>query len=145
MRHKILPILLGIGVFVFDQILKAAALTHPQAHWYFIKPWLGWEYFPNPGIAFSVPIPNAAVIALTPVILFLIGWWWVRQSGKKNWTAASLVLAGALSNFLDRLRLEITVDYLRILYSVINLADIAIVLGIIWIVFSRQRSNSPAA
>ena len=143
MRHKILPILLGIGVFVIDQALKFLAVTNPQAHWYAIKPWLGWEYFPNPGIAFSLPIPNLAVIALTPAIIFLIGWWWLRQPGKKNWTAASLVLAGALSNFLDRLRLEITIDYLRIFYSVINLADIAIVLGIAWIIFSWGRTTSP--
>ncbi len=141
MLRKILPILLGIGVFVVDQGIKAIALAHQQARYYLIKPWLGWEYFPNPGIAFSLPIPNLVVIAATPVIMFMIGWWWVRQSDKKNWAAAALVLAGALSNFLDRYHLGITVDYFRILYSVINLADIAIVLGILWILFQRPSSR----
>lgn len=138
MVRKFLPILLGIGVFVIDQTVKAVALANPQARHYLITPWLGWEYFPNPGIAFSLPIPNLAVIAATPVIMFVIGWWWLKQPDKKNWAAAGLVLAGALSNFLDRFRLGITIDYFRILYSVINLADIAIVVGILWILFKRS-------
>lgn len=141
MVRKFWPILLGVGFFVIDQAAKAIALANPQARSYLIKPWLGWEYFPNPGIAFSLPIPNLVVIAATPVIMFVIGWWWVKQPDKKNWAAAGLVLAGALSNFLDRFRLGVTIDYFRILYSVINLADIAIVLGILWILF--KRSNSP--
>lgn len=143
MKNKILPILLGIGLFVGDQKLKLFALSQPQSHWYLFKPWLGWEFFPNPGIAFGLPIPNWLVVALTPVLLFLIFWWWFKQSTKKNWTAASLVLAGALSNFVDRFRFEITIDYLRIFYSVINVADLAIVLGIFLIITQWSRPNLP--
>lgn len=141
MLRKFLPILLGIGVFVIDQGAKAIALTNQQARYYLIKPWLGWEYFPNPGIAFGLPIPNLVVIAVTPVIIFIIGWWWLREPNKKNWAAAALVLAGALSNFLDRYHLGVTVDYFRILYSVINLADIAIIVGILWILFKHSTSR----
>lgn len=144
MRNKITPILLGIGVFVLDQLLKFAALSQPQFRWYLFEPWLGWEFFPNPGIAFGLPIPNWLVVALTPVLLFLIFWWWFKQPNHKNWLAASLVLAGALSNFVDRFRFEITVDYLRILYSVINLADLTIVFGILVVLAQWPRTNSPA-
>jgi len=141
MLRRLLPILLGVGVFVVDQIAKFAAFHSPESRYYLVKPWLGWEFFPNPGIAFSLPIPNLLVLAATPLILFLTGWWWLRQPDKKNWLAAALVLAGALSNFFDRFRVGVTIDYLRLFYSVINLADVAIVLGILWILFKRPSSR----
>lgn len=143
MSSRITPILLGIGVFAIDQGLKFFAYTRPNLSWYVFKPWLGWEYFPNPGIAFGLPVPNELVIAITPVLVFLISLWWLRQPGPKNWLAASLVWAGALSNFSDRFRLAVTVDYLRIFYSVINVADIAIVLGLLWLLYSKERASSP--
>lgn len=144
MSLRLAPVLLGIGVFLFDQALKLFAVTNPTLTRYLFKPWFGWEYFPNPGIAFGLPIPNTLVVTATPVLIFLISLWWLRQPGPKNWLAASLVWAGALSNFWDRFRLEVTVDYVRIFYSVINLADIAIVLGLVWLLYFNQKTNSPA-
>jgi len=127
------------GFFIFfDQWLKFLARNFPEAR---ISPfpWFGWEYFANPGIAFSLPFPNLLLIILTP---FILAWLFVaiffKNTAVTNNLSAynlqlrlgvCLIFSGALSNLIDRILFAATIDYLRIFTSVINLADVMIVLG----------------
>ena len=129
--HLIIYTLIS-GLFLFlDQILKYFARTNPNFTFYFWKPWLGWEYFANPGIAFSLPVPNWLVILITPIILILfVGL--ISKSKKKTklfYFSLFLIIAGAISNFIDRILFSATIDYVRILTGIINLADVMIVIG----------------
>jgi len=64
--------------------------------------------------------------------------------GKEAWSGFGwlLVLFGALSNFLDRIIYNGTVDYVNILdISLVNLADGMILLGIIIIAVKWKSEN----
>lgn len=129
--------------FVVDQLAKWFAVAHPNATYYLIQPWLGWELFRNPGIAFGIPLPQIIVIPLT--VLILVGGL-VYIAKKEQRTAhmilgTSLIIFGALSNLVDRLVYGETIDYIRIVTSVINLADVMIVVGAGVVLFWKKGST----
>ena len=126
------------GLFVFfDQFFKYLSRMNSGFHWYIWEPYLGWEYFKNIGIAFSLPISRWIPLFLTPFIgVILIRA--IKKTKNKN-TAAGLycIFFGALSNYIDRIFFGGTIDYIRIFTSVINLADLLIVFGIV-ILFTKK-------
>ena len=50
-----------------------------------------------------------------------------------------LVIAGASSNLIDRVFFGFTIDYLRILTSVINVADIMIISGVLILLLPKKE------
>jgi signal peptidase II len=76
--------------------------------------------------------------------LVLIGFIFLLQVLVKNHfsSASALILGGALSNLADRLRFGYVVDYIDLKYlPVFNIADIAIVLGAIFLVYSLLKKE----
>lgn len=142
--HLILYLLLS-GFFLFlDQFLKYLARTNPKQNYYIWKTWLGWEYLENSGIAFSLPFPNFLIIILTPIILLGLIIFYTKKKNKTKLfhLGIFLIIAGAISNFIDRFLFEVTIDYLRILTSVINLADVMIVLGGGLLIINELKTKS---
>jgi len=91
---------------------------------------LGWEYWGNSGIAFSIPFPNWLIIILTPIILFGLFYFVTRKKRQIIfYLGIFLIFAGAISNFIDRVLFGFTIDYICIFTGVINLADVMIVVG----------------
>ena len=136
--------LVGFFVILLDQTAKWWAFTHPLVSGYLIKPWLGWELFLNPGVAFSLPLPNWLLIITTPFLLAWLIFYTVKKYESPKATLYEItglvfIISGALSNYIDRVIKAVTVDYLRIFYSVINLADIVIVLGLILILSNEIK------
>ena len=142
MKNKIrLTIYIFVSGFFLclDQVLKFWARGNQEFSFYIWKNWLGWEYFENAGIAFSFPFPNWLIIILTPIIL--LGFLYFVTKKKRPFGVSSgqlhtifylgifLIFAGAISNFIDRVLFGVTIDYLRVLTGVINLADVMIVVG----------------
>jgi signal peptidase II len=124
--------LVGGFFLLADQILKYFARANPNFSYYIWKPWLGWELFLNKGIAFSLPFPNWLMILLTPILLLLlIAWTREKPRNKIFYFGVALIVSGAISNFIDRVLWGATIDYLRVLTGVINLADCGIVVGVI--------------
>ncbi len=137
----------GIGFFIADQFLKFQSL-HSWQQPQLVMRFFGWEPFLNPGIAFSIPIPYWLTLILSAPIILLLIYFLVRHlnSPVDNLRAnnilitlaLTLVLAGALSNSFDRLFRHQTVDYIRILTGIINLADVFIVSGFICYVIQKK-------
>ncbi len=129
-RTPFLFTLVGL-FFIIDRILKYIAQNNTDFTYYIIKPWLGWEYFANSGVAFSIPIPQSFLILFTPIILLLLFVYYTKKSRKTlSCTCAILLITcGALSNFIDRMLLGITIDYFRIITSIFNIADVMIIVG----------------
>ncbi|MBT4120877.1 MAG: signal peptidase II [Candidatus Magasanikbacteria bacterium] len=120
------------GFFLFlDQVLKYFARSNSEFSFYVWKNWLGWEYFENAGIAFSIPFPGWLVVLLTPIVLLLVFVWIGKMKNKNHWVylATFLIFSGAISNFIDRILFGFTIDYLRLFTGVINIADVVIVVG----------------
>lgn len=116
-----------------DRFLKHFSLyqwSNPQL-WHGLA---GWEPSLNPGVAFSLPVPNQVVVILTVPILLILGWLLfvaIKNDQKINQWALGLIILGALSNLIDRVLYHHTIDYLRLLTMVINLADLMITGGFV--------------
>ena len=137
-------LLLGGSFFILDRFLKYLAFTHQETVLYVWRPWIGWEYFANPGIAFGIPLPWFTSLIYTPIILFLV-FWYAKKRMTKNLISTFgliLILYGALSNLLDRLFYHITIDYIRIVTSLINLADVMIVCGAIFLFWQELKKKA---
>jgi len=125
-----------------DRLFKMAI-----EHSYFLEKRLGWrffgiEQFHNPGVAFGIPIPLWLVLPLT--IFFLIGLfiWTKKANSTKAAIACTAIFLGALSNAFDRVTYGYTIDYLRIANAIINVADLLILGGIIYLALqSQSRKN----
>ena len=138
--HLIRASVSGFFLFFVDQTAKWIA-THSTISFYIIKPFIGWELLLNPGVAFGLPIPNWLIVMVTPFILLTLALFLAKKYHEPKtpatyYYALSFILSGALSNYIDRVITSTTIDYIRILYSVINVADISIVLGLILLLIS---------
>ncbi|MFB6181305.1 MAG: signal peptidase II [Candidatus Magasanikbacteria bacterium] len=124
------------GVFlIIDQFLKFLARTHTNYSYYLYKPWVGWEYFENTGIAFGLNIPTWFLIIITPIILVLFVHLFLEKSFLAKTGILSLLLPGAISNFIDRILFGVTIDYLRFFTTLFNIADVLIISGILILIF----------
>lgn len=139
-NKHILMVLTAGAVFIFDQLIKkwlVTALFAWQAPWQ----WLSVRVSTNEGIAFSLPFPRTLLVALSLIVLVVVLGWWIKQSQKT--TAAALALGlfigGAFGNLFDRIFREGVVDYINIGTGSFNVADGAIILGILLLLFSHHR------
>lgn len=140
MKKKVRTILyLSIsGLFlIVDQVLKHFARANPDFKYYLWENWLGWEYLGNQGIAFSIPFPNIWMLVLTPLVVIGLLIWYYKKKKKTGifYFGFYLIIAGAISNYIDRAVFYITIDYFRVLTGVINLADVVIGIGVGLLVF----------
>ncbi len=136
-KSHLLPLVISGFFFALDQVLKFIARTNPADRYHLIDNVLGWEYLGNPGIAFSLPFPNTILVIGTPIILLLLVAYIEKKRDLHKYATfgASLIFFGAISNLIDRILFELTVDYIRIFTSVINIADIMIILGTVLLLF----------
>jgi len=143
-KSYVLPLLLSGFFFCLDQGLKYIAHSQQAFSWYIVKPWLGWEYFANPGIAFSVPFPNAALVIGTPLVLVGLLVYMGRHKSPSTLQVygAMLIFLGAISNLIDRMLFQITIDYIRVITSVMNIADIMIIVGTLFIIFGNRSQKA---
>ncbi|WP_368251557.1 signal peptidase II [Enterococcus sp. 2201sp1_2201st1_B8_2201SCRN_220225] len=93
-------------------------------------------YFQNSGAAWSILEGQMWFFALVtfiavPVCLWLL---WKNREGSKFYSfALSLVIAGALGNFIDRMRLGYVVDMFQtdfINFPIFNVADMCLTIGV---------------
>lgn len=148
MKKNIRPLiylLIGGFLFCFDQLLKYFARINFDYTYYLWRPWLGWEYYGNTGIAFSLPIPNWLVVIVTPVVLLGLIYWLVKIF-KKNIVgyellALCLIILGAISNYIDRVLFGVTIDYLRVLTGIFNLADLMVVAGVVILILGMKEKK----
>lgn len=144
MRRFIAPILTGAIVVVgLDAWFKSLALAHLPADTALVNPgWFALAIHPNYGIAFDLPLKLPLIL----IISFLLGaallhlaWEHGRQYPATA-TAALLVVIGGIGNVIDRVVYGFTVDYLLFFgRSAINLSDLVILSGIVWLLWAGQR------
>jgi len=110
----------------------------------------------NKGAAFgllsgwSADLTRWFFLTTTALVVAVLGYLWYRLP-QDRWPAAlaySLVLTGALGNFLDRLRLGEVVDFLDVYWGryhwpAFNIADSLVCVGaalLVWVIFSEEKS-----
>lgn len=139
--------LVPIAVFILDRAFKWLFVhIWPDKAIALIGQWLSLQLAYNPGVAFGFLL-NYWLIMILYLVAFVAFVYFavIFYSQNKFWQflALALAMAGAFSNFLDRLYLGRVVDYIDVRYfSILNLADISIVLGLgslAYLSYRRQK------
>lgn len=137
------------GLLLLDRLVKS--------YIWFLKPkFLGDFLYPqlNYSIAFSLPLPDSLLVWLGPIIAVIIGWlvwvcWRQYQRGQTDFFYWGLIVAGAVSNVIDRLTLGAVFDYINLgWWPVFNISDAYIAIGVAALVsleIKKQRRLSAAA
>ncbi|MDR2898925.1 MAG: signal peptidase II [Clostridiales bacterium] len=151
------PAVIVLILTVLDQVSKYLAVTRLkfQSDYIFIDGLLSFTYHENRGAAFGILQGGRWVFVVFTVLLVgFICYYYISlpESRINSALKASLtiVLAGALGNFIDRFLNGFVVDFLQfefINFPVFNLADVYVVCGTfamgIFIVFFSKDENKP--
>jgi lipoprotein signal peptidase len=133
------------GVILVDQATKLAAelLSGGHRHGLLVP-------VRNPGFSLGLAVTTRLLMLLAMATgIVLVAVYGVCAAGPRalpGWIPA-LVVGGALSNLLDRLLLGAVRDFLAIAHIVINLADLAVLAGVIGYCLTpliRQPAAHPA-
>ena len=115
-----------------DPILPAVKLVHVR----------------NDGVAFGLDVGGATiVIVLIALALLGLVLYFARHTARPMiWLPVGLLLGGALGNIVDRIRDGAVTDFLKIpAWPAFNLADIAITVGVVSLVYVLERPDDRAA
>ena len=142
-KRKTIVTYLVIFIIIFDQVTKyIIARNIPQGQSIpIIKGVFHLTYIINPGAAFGILKNQASLfifVATAAIIFILIN---LRRTKLLSVRIAfALVLSGAISNLIDRLRLSAVIDFLDFrIWPVFNIADSAITIGAILLAYSVLR------
>jgi signal peptidase II len=144
----LVPALAACGIVVaLDQGTKALATSLvTRGDRVEVLPFLHFENVRNKGVAFGIGGDISAVfIGATIVLLFgFLVFIAVRGgSGWLVWLPAALLLGGALGNLADRVRDGAVTDFISLpLWPTFNLADLAITVGVLLLLFDVERTES---
>jgi len=120
--------------FLFDRLVKLYFQLCPDFSLKLAGDWLQLKLAINSGIAFGIAFSPLLIIAITFLILFFLIWFLLNYLKQNDFllTAASLlIIAGALSNLLDRILYDYVIDYIDVpFFTVFNLADVLITGGV---------------
>jgi signal peptidase II len=111
-----------------DPILPALKLVHVR----------------NEGVAFGIDVGGATlVVVLIALALLGLVLYFARHTARPLiWLPVGLLLGGALGNIVDRIRDGAVTDFLKIpAWPAFNLADIAITVGVLSLVYVLERDD----
>jgi signal peptidase II len=135
------------AVVALDQVLKQAVVSGiPRGEERNVFFGIDLTYVRNEGIAFgALGDGGALIVVLTAVALaFLIGYFALHARRPWLWLPVGAVAGGALGNLADRARDGSVIDYLDpALWPAFNLADAAIVIGILGLLYVVEGPRKP--
>ncbi|MGC2310634.1 MAG: signal peptidase II [Candidatus Babeliaceae bacterium] len=136
-------------IFIFDFFSKQWALENCR-HTLDITSWLAFAVSLNRGISWSLFDSEQPFVfylltfLIASIIAFLIHYTRQRWKKGKSIVGEVFVLAGACANLIDRLIHHGVVDFIVIHYKnliwpIFNIADLAIIIGIIFMVWETYE------
>lgn len=131
-----------LALFIFDQLLKRYSIqSFGNKEINLISSAFKFRFSPNTGIAFSLQLKEALIYFLVAIIIVCLLYFLRKSYHEQHWLyvfSFTLVLAGAVSNLIDRISFGFVIDYFDMQYfTVFNLADVMIVTGALILVFSN--------
>lgn len=151
MRRKItIPLTIGL-LIVLDQLVKWAVVSNIKLGEVkgFIPSIMSLTYLQNTGAAFSI-LENQQWL-FTIITLLVIGgaiWYLIKNIKGSFWliSGLTLIIAGGLGNFIDRLRQGFVVDMFQvdfINFAVFNVADTYLTFGVLimLLVIIKEENN----
>lgn len=143
-------LIIAIIVFLFDILIKY--IVDKSFYYGILKSIIpGFFYLTkvyNDGAAWSTFEGDRILLIVIAIIslVFLIMYQKSFKESKRNFLAFGLVYGGLLGNLCDRIRFGYVIDYLKFYiggyeFPVFNLADTAIVVGFILIIYAIYRGE----
>ncbi|HFI0041114.1 TPA: signal peptidase II [Streptococcus suis] len=150
MRKFGFPIVAAV-LIVLDQLVKAWTVANIALDTVepFLPGFMSLAYLRNYGAAWSI-LQNQQLFftIVTLAVVTALIWYYIKQIQGNIWTlfSLSLMIAGALGNFIDRIRLGYVVDMFHldfISFPVFNVADIclSVGVGILFICIMKEENN----
>lgn len=151
MRRKITIPLTIVLLIVLDQLVKWAVVSKIKLGEVkgFIPSIMSLTYLQNTGAAFSI-LENQQWL-FTIITLLVIGgaiWYLIKNIKGSFWliSGLTLIIAGGLGNFIDRLRQGFVVDMFQvdfINFAVFNVADTYLTFGVLimLLVIIKEENN----
>ena len=144
-NKKIFLIILGIVILVADQITKLLVI---EKSFVIIPNILNFTYIKNTGLAFGIGTNNLIlIIILNIIILGFIIKFLKERNNQVDFSiiiALILVLAGGISNLIDRIFRGYVIDFIDVNlldFPCFNIADISITVGIMILIISIIKSS----
>ncbi len=132
-----------IAVFAIDRVTKFFFLNETTRQ--IFPAILETTYHQNFGLIANFPMPLWMILTFTTIILVVIIWKIIEALPSTVYRlpstvyALSLIAGGAFGNLFDRLTMGYVFDWILLFNrSVINVADIAIAIGIGWYVYTHR-------
>jgi len=137
-----------LAIIFIDQLAKYSILIYARGGFFIIPQILSLEIHKNPGIAFGLALPESTTIILITIILSSLVWYRYKKRKVENFILGNigfgLIIGGAISNLIDRLRFGYIIDFINLRpWSVFNIADVAIVVGVILLAWSTLFRKPP--
>lgn len=135
-------VLTGLLLVIFDQLTKWLAFRFES---FGLSYFLYLAHFHNSNFAFSLPLPVIIMYVIYGLAFGFIGRYLYPRFRFFNFReklAWVLVLAGGISNFVERIALGYVRDFIGILNGVFNLADAYIIIGVILLVVRIKLVSS---
>ena len=137
---------ISLIIVVIDQISKYLIRSSMELHETIpvIKNFFHLTYVSNDGMAFGINFPGGIyifTIASFILTLFLIGYLWYERKGDIILRISlSLIIAGAIGNFIDRAMYKEVVDMFDFIFFgyhwyIFNVADSSVTVGMIIYLF----------
>lgn len=138
--------LLAGGILALDQLTKAvitATMTENQSL-SLVGDLLQITFIRNPGAAFGLRIaPSTFHAVFSAVAAVVISWFLITLPKKEYWPriALAMVLAGALGNLIDRVRVGEVIDFIQVglsetlIWPIFNVADMGVSTGVVLLMF----------
>ncbi|HHU75578.1 MAG TPA: signal peptidase II [Firmicutes bacterium] len=136
---------LTLIILAGDQLSKnwVVLRLQPGESWPLIDNVLHLTHVRNPGAAFGILAFRTSffiIVSLLMIFLILSGERLFPRGNSLLHLGMSLLLGGAIGNLIDRIRFGYVIDFLDIrVWPVFNVADIALVLGVIALGFGLHK------
>lgn len=145
MRRILFPIYLVALIFLFDRLIKHYLIKNVvwEQRLFGLGP-IDFGFYKNTGVAFSINLPANLILVLTAAIIAgLFVWLYFSiTSHPERLLPLVLIIDGAISNLIDRLRYGFVVDYINLkIWPIFNLADVMIVAGVGLLLYSEVVRN----
>ncbi|HNW55640.1 MAG TPA: signal peptidase II [bacterium] len=136
-------LLWAVLLLASDRLLKIIAINYWSKNSQSLIPGWSLTYSLNHNIAFSLPWSGLSLticLALVTLGLTFAAIWQIKKQPTRIW-GWSFLLIGSYSNLYDRLSYGGVVDYLANWLTVLNLADIYIIVGLSAILLFSNHSR----
>ena len=139
-KNLILIRILGVSLIIIfvDQITKFWVFkTHSNVQIIgdFLRITIVQNHYGLFGLHYRIPFLQITALAICAIFIILY---------KAKLLSLSLILGGAISNFVDRVRIGAVIDWIdigvkNIRWPVFNIADASITIGIFWLILKEIK------